>query len=375
MKKKIYWFLFLIIFSISVSGQDISIDSLLSKAQLNIYQNPETSIQIGKSLLLKEKNQDKIISIYLILSKAYISQRNFDESMKYTLQAQEAIDKTKDFRKKISILISIAIQYQQMELFNKSFETLDEAYAIISEYPQNDQQKYQEIAKIFAVRGMIYKSQGNSEIALKKLLTSLENLEKAKPNPSILGNMSVVLYNIGYCYLDLEQPKKAAAYFIKSNNFARKANAKSLEAFALKGLAETYTLKAQHTEAIKLLENAENLSRNIGDLVLNEGIYKGLADNYLALNTFQKYQFFNKKYQETKFEREQSELNSINRAIDAQTEINRKNIEKLKINYLIYKSLILTSGIITIAILVYLIIQKMKKNKKYSKKIGKLIRS
>jgi len=375
MKNRIYHLICIFFFSVFVPGQNISTDSLLKKAELGIYENPENSIRIAKDLLKKEKDPDKITNIYVLLSTAYISQRNFDESLKYTLKAKETINETKDLRKKIRILLSIAIQYQQMELFNKSFETLDEAENLILEFPENDKRKYPEIGRIFAIRGMIFKSQGNSEIALEKLLISIQNLEKSNPDKYIFANMSVVLYNIGYCYLELGQPEKAASYFTKSNGYAQKIEAKSLEAFALKGLADTYTLNGNNAESISLLEKSENLSKNIGDLILDEGIYRGLADNYLALNDFQKYQLYNKKAQDTKFEREQSELKSINSSIDAHTDENQKKTNDLKNKYLIYNSIAFGIGIIAIGILVWFILKKIRKNKKYSEEIGDLIRS
>jgi len=374
MKQRIFWIFCLFSISALFQGQQISTDSLLAKAQTDIYENPENSISIAKDLLKREKNPDHIFSIYTVLSTAYIAQRNFDESLKYILKAKETINETKDIKKKISVLISIAIQYQQMELFNKSFETLDEAQSLITEYPENDPTKYHAIGRIFAIRGMIFKSQGNSEIALEKLLTSIQNFEKSTPSKSVFANMSVVLYNIGYCYLELEKPQKAASYFIKSNDYAKKIEAKSLEAFALKGLAETYTLNGNHTEAISLLEKSQNLSKNIGDLVLNEGIYRGLADNYLVQNDFQKYQLYNKMAQNTKFEREQSELKSINSSIDVHTNENQKKIKELKDKYLLYNCIAFGFGMTVIGFLFWLIQKNTRKNKKYSEEIAKLIR-
>jgi len=373
MKKFVFLICFALIFPAISFGQNK--DSLLRKAEIGIYENPDKSLETARSLLKNEKDPDKIISIYLVLSNAYIAKRNFDESLKYSLKAKELVNESDNIEKKIAVLISIAVQYQQMELFNKSLETLDEADDALKSFTGNDFRKHFEIAKCFAIRGMIYKSQNNSEIALEKFLFSIQNFEKAKQTNPTFANMSVVFYNIGYCYLDLSQIQKAESYFIKSKNYAEKLDAKSLEAFALKGLAETYTLNGRHDDALKLLENSSKLSENVGDLVLNEGIYKGMADNYLALNDFQKYRLYNKKFLETRFEREQSELNSINRSIDTHTQENLKKIKNVHQKYLVSSCFLFAAGLVIITVLVFFIRKRILKNKEYQKEIQKLIHS
>jgi tetratricopeptide (TPR) repeat protein len=162
--------------------------------------------------------------------------------------------------------------------------------------------------------------------------------------------MSIVYYNTGYCFIKLEQIDNATKSFLKSADFAKKADAKVLEAFALKGLADTYKLEKKYSESLKLLAEAENLSEKIGDLTLNEELYKVTSENYLALQNIQEYQVYNQKYLNTQFKRKQSELNSINQSIDNQTAENKKQTESIKLKYqklnifLAFLSLILCLG-------------------------------
>jgi tetratricopeptide (TPR) repeat protein len=72
--------------------------------------------------------------------------------------------------------------------------------------------------------------------------------------------------------------------FKQSYQYAKKVNASSLEGFALKGLAQVYTLEGKFSEAIPILENALLISSKVNDLILNQELYKGLSENYLALN-------------------------------------------------------------------------------------------
>ena len=65
-------------------------------ANLEIYNNPDNAINIGKKLLRKERDLNKSIKIYLILSTAGIAKRNFDESLQYILKTRELVQKTND---------------------------------------------------------------------------------------------------------------------------------------------------------------------------------------------------------------------------------------------------------------------------------------
>ncbi|WP_261511216.1 tetratricopeptide repeat protein [Chryseobacterium paludis] len=356
-------------------GQKISDDSLIKKARLEIYDNPDNAIMIGKKLLKEEKDINQSITIYLLLSTANIAKRNFDESLQYILKAKDLAQKTNDLKTQISVLVSVGIQYQQMELFSKSLETLDEADHYLAQLQEDTPEKYIETARSYAIRGMIYKSQSNSEIALEKLLISIQNFEKVKSKKTTYANMSIVYYNIGYCYLNLNQREEAHVAFVQSVNYAEKLNAKSLKAFALKGMAEMFKQNRENEKALDLLVQAENLCKNTGDLILNEGIYKEMSENYLAMGKPDLYQTYNRKYFEMRFKREQSELSSINHSIDNHNKETLKKTQELKDRYKYLTIGIILLGAAVIGIIIYLIIKIRKQNSKYHKEIQSLIRS
>ncbi|UMQ43701.1 tetratricopeptide repeat protein [Chryseobacterium sp. Y16C] len=370
---KILSFLFLS-FCIYINAQKNIADSLMKKAYNAIYDNPENAIKIGKDLLKKDNDINTSIKVYMLLSTANIAKRNFDESLKYILKAKELSQKTNDAKNQASVLIAVAIQYQQMELFSKSLETLNEADTYLAKTPDSPE-RYLENARSYAIRGMIYKSQSNSEIALEKFLIALQNFEKAPLIKTTSSNVSVVYYNIGYCYLNLNQIDNAQKAFLQSVNYARKNHAKSLEAFALKGMAEMYKQKHEYQTAVDLLQKAENLSKNTGDIVLNEGIYKEMSDNYLALRKQDLYQLYNRKYFEMRFKRKENELTSINRVIDNHNKDTLAKNKEIK-SYYIYLMIISSAiSLIIIGIFLYLISKIKKQNKKYQREIQQIIRA
>lgn len=355
-------------------GQNISNDSLIKKANQEIYNNPDNAVKIAKKLLQKEKDVNKLVKIYLVLSIANIAKRDFDESLKNLLVARELVQKTNSLNIKTSVLTSIAMQYQQMDFYSKSLETLDEAEEYLIQLPDNDPYKYFETARSYALRGMIHKSQFNPEIALQEFLIAARNFEKVKEKETHF-NQSIVYYNIGYCYLLLNQLNKAEGAFVKSLEFARFINANSLEAFALKGLSEVYKNKKENQTAVDLLVKAQELSQKIGDLTLNEGIYREMAENYLAMGNQHLYQVYNGKFFEVSFKREQNELSSINHAIDVHNKEMRKKTKEIAYNYNILIGVVVAVGLVIIIALLYITLKIKKKNKRYHDEIQGLIRS
>lgn len=374
MKSILKIILLLAVFCHWVKGQKTPDSVLIKKAKLEIYDNPDNTIKIGEQLLKKSHDIKTSIDLYMLLSTANIAKRNFEESLQYILKAKELLQKTNDPRSQAGVLISVAIQYQQMELFSKCLETLNEAEQYIAKIPEKNPEKYIETATSYAIRGMVYKSQSNSEIALEKFLISIQNFEKVPVKKTTYSNMSVVYYNIGYCYLNLNQIDKAQESFLQSVSYARKNYAKSLEAFALKGIAEIHKQRHENQAAINLLLKAEDLSKNTGDIILNEGLYKELAENYLALGQQDLYQQYNKKHLEMRFQRKQNELKSINQVIDNHNRETALKSEKLKSDDRYIKMGSVFLGSIFIVLLLYFIIKIRKQNKKFHQEIQQMIR-
>lgn len=178
---------------VSLCGQKISNDSLIKKANQEIYNNPDIALRIGKQLLQKEKDVTKLVKVHLILATASIAKRDFDGSLKYLLVAREMVQKTNDPKIKTTVLVSIALQYQQMDFFSKSLETLDEAGEYLEQIPDGEIEKYFETARSYALRGMIHKSQFNPEIALQEFLIAANNFDKVKEKNNLLQSKHCLL--------------------------------------------------------------------------------------------------------------------------------------------------------------------------------------
>ncbi|WP_300670880.1 LPXTG cell wall anchor domain-containing protein [Soonwooa sp.] len=348
-------------------------EALFNKAKENIFSNPDETIRLSNQLLKDESDVNKKAELYLTISKACIAKRDFDKSLTYVMKVQSLLNDITNSDTKAQILISIAIQYQQMEIFNKSLNFLDQIDVHNQKMPDSSRIKFSVLGKAYAVRGMIYKSQLNPELALSKFLVAVKNFEHIAPALQANANLSVVYYNIGYCYMDLGDKTKSEQAFLRSLDYAQKEKAKSLEAFAYKGLAEVTMANAQHQEALQLLGKAEVLSQNVGDLLLYEGIQRNLAENYLALNDINNYNIYNQKYLQARFKREQNELKSINSSIDSLVKDNQTKTKKIKAEQTTFNTFIIIAGLVLSGIFLFLIWKKRKANQRLQNNIKTIL--
>lgn len=354
-----------------MSGQT-STDSLRAHAKSVIYDQPDKTINIVLKLLQKEKKVDEVAHLYMLISNAYIVKRNTDSSLYYILKATDLINTDALPTTKIKILNSVAVQYQQMELYDKALESLDQAQEMVNKLPAADKDRLFNSGFINAVRGMIYRNQSNPDLALEKFKLAAKNFHKLPVDKYNAANLSIIYYNIGNCFIDLSQLQQASNYFKESENYAKMYKANSLEAYALKGQGESLFLTYQYEQSLQVLNKAEQLAGTIGDLVLNEGIYKLLASNNLAINDFKKFQNYNNKYLEIKKTLEQNELKSLNRYLDTQ------NLEQQEINsntgkqYQIYQWTAIISALVILTFLFIKTRKLIKKNRR-QKKIIKIL--
>ena len=367
--------LFFMFFLSTFLGGQAPSDSLRNKAKSIIYDQPDETITIVKKLLKNEKKADEVAHLYMLISNAYIVKRNTDSSLFYILKATDLINSAALPTTKIKILNSVAVQYQQMELYDKALESLDQGQEMTDQLPPADEDRLFNSGFINAVRGMIYRNQSNPDLALEKFKLAAQNFQKLKIDKKTSANLSIIYYNTGNCFIDLSQFQQASFYFKKAEDYAKMYKAKNLEAYALKGQGESLFLTHQYEESVKVLDQAEELAEPIGDLVLNEGIYRLLASNHLAINNFKKFQNYNTQYLEVQKKLEQNELKSLDRYLNTQEleqqEINNKVTKEFRIYQAIAATVFLILAVFLFRNFYYL----KKKNLHKKKIIEKLTRS
>jgi tetratricopeptide (TPR) repeat protein len=343
-------------FSYGQSKKELT--TMIRVASVEIYENPDKVIRVGNQVLAKAGDDvDLKIGAYRLISDAYSSKRDYEKSLEYVIKANELLKYSNDDLLKISIINKTAIQYHQLKIYDKSIQYLDQAEQLIINYPVKDS-IYTQLGKNYAVRGFIFKEKLNCEIAIFFFDKGIAELMKAhrKTNNTAL---SIVKYNKGNCNILMLNNDLAKIHFKQAYDHAKILNAKSLEAFALKGLAKVATLEGNYVEAIKTLNEALLISADVNDLILNQEIFNGLSENYLAVNEWDKYKMYHSKFIKTQNLIKQSERKSISVSLkDKEKELDSSLItQKTKFYFAIGFVVLL----IILFLFVFLFLMKNKK--------------
>lgn len=355
MNKKSFILVILLILSTrySVFAQDQKkLEQLIKTANVEMYENPEKVISTGlKIIQLSKNNIDLKIKAYKLVSDGYSSKREYQKSLKYLIKALELLPKSEDKLLKISIDTKAGIQYHQLNIYQSAITYLDRAEKMCLEYPVKDSVS-SFLGVNYLVRGFIYKEKLNCDIAISFFDKGIKELSSNYKINENATRISIAKYNKGNCYLLLEENAIAEKCFKEAFTSAKKVNAKSLEAFALKGIAQIHTLNGTYDEAISELNQAYSISKKVNDLVLNQEIYLGLSENYLAINQPEKYKEYQQKLMQTQTKLKENERASIENLLQE----NYKNIEKKAksdlSNFWIFVFLVLAISIPLIALII-----------------------
>jgi tetratricopeptide (TPR) repeat protein len=347
------------------------LDSIVKLASNQMYNNPDNVIKSGL-IVLKEagKNNDYKILGYKLISDGYSAKRDYEKSLEYIMKASQLLSFSNDQLLKIITLNKIGIQYHQLKIYDKAIEYLDQSEHIMMEYPVPDSIRTY-LGRNYIVRGFIYKEKFNCEIALDFFDRGIIELQKTRTK-IVNSAISIAKYNKGNCYILMLNNKLAKQNFEEANQYAKDINALSLQAFALKGLAQVYTLEGNYQLAISTLNNAFLLSSSVDDLILNQEIYKGLSENYLALNNWEEFKKYQNKFISTQKLIKDRERKSVSESLNLKDESLKLEL-KNEISKYYYKFIAAAFVIIFLVIAFVLFIKnKVKKIRQLRSEIQSL---
>ena len=354
--------LFFTIGFISSGFAQKEIDSLLKKANFELYEHPATAIDIGMKILnAKSADPKNRIEALLLVSTAYSSERNYAKSLEYAVKADKELPKINNDAFKFIVYSRLGIQYQQLKIYDKAHSYLDKAIQVSNNTTQ-EFNRHKLLGFNYAIRGLVYKEQMSCDIAQNYFNKSLYHYSKTSGESIDYANLSVIIYNKGNCFLSMNQIDSAKISFANSYKYAESIQANSLKAFAYKGLAEVNTLEGKYDKAIGLLLDASKMSQGVGDLVLNQGIYKGLSDNYFVTNAIAQHELYNRKYEETTQRIKKNETKTLNQFILQINGEGNAAINQVKSNSLYYK---IPLAVFIFIMCVLLVFEKFNYRKKY----------
>lgn len=297
----------------SISAQK-DLDSIIGITKNKIFDDPNNAIQIGNEILSNATQARTKINALMLISNAYLSKRENSKSLEYALETQKYLPELRSKRTQINVLNTIGMQHQQLRIYDKAIEYLDEAL-LLSKQIKDPDSLPSILGYNYTIRGFIYREKMSCEIAQNYFNKAIYQFDKINNISSVTANLSILTYNKGNCFLQTSQIDSARINFQKSIDYAQKVGANSLFAFAKKGLSEVFTAEGNYLQAIEELKEAEDASDKVGDLVLNQGIYKNLSDNYLAIDKRELYKKYFKKYSDVEKKVHIKEQKSVNASI------------------------------------------------------------
>jgi tetratricopeptide (TPR) repeat protein len=334
------------------------LDSIIKAASAEIYTDPDKVIKTGEQIVKQsEKNVDYKIKGYKLIADAYSSKRDYEKSLAYVIKANELLNLSQDELLKIIILNKMGIQYHQLKVYDKALQYLDQAEQLIMEYPIKDS-IHTELGKNYCVRGFIYKEKLSCAIAVAFLDRGIAEIRKSHLKADN-AKLSIAQYNKGNCYLLMSNNTLARKNFEESVESAKMVNAKSLQAFALKGLAKVFTLEGKYAEAINALKEALNLSSEVDDLILNQELYNGLSENYLAVNDWDNYKIYHLKYNNTQKLIKDHERVSVSESLGVKAGELKTKLTDLSSRF--YYLLLVLFLLLTLIVLFFYVIIKRKR--------------
>lgn len=305
-------------------------DSILATANRQIHENPNLAIETAQKIFnTPEATTDFKVQALIIISTAYSSKREYDKSLEYSRKAIDYLPKINDNELKIRILNRIGAQYQELNVYDKALTYLDEAHQLLKILPES-LDKSKSIGFNNLVRGFIYREQMSCEIALDYFNSSIEAYLNIESQLNVNSNLSIAYYNKGNCLVTLNKIREAKESYLQSVTYAKKNNAKSLIAFANKGLASIYTAEGDNEKAINLLNEALQNSEEVGDKILNRSIYRSLANNYLAENDIKNYSLYHDKNISIHNEITKTERKTIDASIQNIMALNAEKVDNLQ---------------------------------------------
>ncbi len=345
-------------------------DSIIKVTTLKMYISPDEVISTGKKIVSKAGNDIDIkIRAYKLIADGYSSKRDYQKSLEYVNKAMQILPQSNNELLKINIINKAAVQYHQLKVYDKAIQYLDQVEKMCLAYPTRDSVR-STLGVNYIVRGFIYKEKLNCDIAISFFDRGINEMLKSKKSTSI-SSISIGIYNKGNCYLLMSKNELAINSFQQSIAYAKKINANSLQAFAQKGLAQVYTLQGKYNEAITILQEARKISSSVNDLVLNQEIYKGLFENYLAVNQWDNYKKYRLEYLKAQGKLKESERKSIGDSLEEIDKEENKKYESYVSNF--FSGFVI--AVLTLVFVIALFVLSIRKSKQTIENLQKEVKN
>lgn len=334
---------------------------------LKLYEN---CVLIGES----EQDDDQISRGYLGIGTIYSENDNPDLAFEYYFKSLEIREKLDDKLATANVLNNISVLFHNQGKYEKAISYMHQVNQIDRELNDSISLGYS-----YSNLGAFHYFNDNSDSAL-----FYHN--KALNIRSALGDefqMSRSMNNLANVFVDLGEMNKALSLYEQAINLRRKLKNDHELALSLNNAGESLVSNEEFGLALPYLEEANSILEELDDINMERDNSLNLARVYAELGRYKvaysmlrktydlsKQMFDEAKSRQTeemmaKFETEQTKKE--NEALRAKRAEDSLDLEKSK-----NKSYLLIGGIIILALLAFMILTKLRTNKRNTQKLKNL---
>jgi hypothetical protein len=286
-------------------------NSIIKASEKLIFSNPNEAIKIAIQLSKNEnKSGFEISEINYILSKAYLTKGDYNNSLKSLYSSSNFESYLSDFKKndilisKVRILGELSLDKESKKLLT----ILDNDSDLIAD--KNQQQQIKNAVLIEKAK-FLYKEQQYSKGI--QLLLNKNKLATDNDNSDIGISIKVLLGDFYLKQRDFVLSEKyyKLAYSIINNQKNQNLHQKVL---VLSGLADLCFFRKEHNKGLSILNEALLYSQNLQNSYLQEIILKQFNANYLAINDKLNYKISNANFIQMQSKIEIVEQEAVNTA-------------------------------------------------------------
>lgn len=319
----------------------------LQEANLSVYQDAEKAVSLSTYIYKNAKQTNTKITALVTLVNGYTALNESGKALKYATKTFELAERSENVQYKIWALGLLGEQYQLSHLNGISREYLDDAEALIQSSDLSEEAVAVSRGNIFAIKGNGYKDEIDCEYAIKNYNLAIDSYKAIPEYSAARNNLALVFLEKGNCLLELNDLELAEKNFLLTLAIAEQNELQEYTQRARFGLA---MIKARVGDYESSKTDAEELLDAIDTTLqpkLKNELYLLLRDNYLALDSMDKYHFYNLKYENSALEIDNLEKNQFQQVLQFVGEKPISETKSLGIeNILLYALLLLGATII-----------------------------
>jgi len=303
------------------------IDSVLKKANVLVYEDPDEAIKTAGNIQAQYKLTTKQqTDALLTIAGAYSAKSYNQKAIDYGLKAYKLASAGNSDKDQVRALGFIGNQYYFLKMHDKVNLYLDMAEQIMDSKIPKDSLRFIK-GNVYFVKGVNYKDKLDCDVAVSYFDKAIAEYVKTNDNNSSSLNLSIALIQKGLCLTDQLRLDDARVILLKARGIAFTNGYTENGYFADIALAKTYYAENDFKGSNTILFKIEKDVDQFHGLTLQSEFYQALADNFLKLKDYGNYNIYSTKFLKLKTKTDSLEMISFHNLIN-EISVDKKNAVK-----------------------------------------------